>query len=767
MTRKLSSVFALGFLLALIAPVAANAQCTTTNATSCLCLDNAQSNCDLLPDITISGWAISNYLAGPNEYPQVCNPACSGNDGRLRVSGSTPNLGHGSFTVGSVNMWVCGTDTLTVYPGTCPDGSAPKQLIKQKIYHKNGNTMTYTERWAGSMTYHPTHGHMHVDDWGVFTLRIQTADPNPLNWPIVGTGAKLGFCLMDYGTCSGYNGHCRDDLGNVLTNGSFQNWGLGGGNYGCSPVEQGISVGHTDIYSENLDGMWVNIPPGTCNGNYAVVIQVDPNNNFLEEREDNNVAWAPVTLTQQTPAGNGSATITASGDTDICSGGSVTLTANAGTSYTWSTGATTQSITVSAAGTYTVTVVSPCGTGNTSQVITVSGPTAAPNAVDDAVCENETATLSATAGGSGSLAWYDAPVGGNLVGTGSTFTTPALSSTTNYYVEEQETTPGTTGYVGPATSAIGTGANHTNDSRYLQFDASVPFTLKSVWVNASTAGNRTIEVRDGTGLVLGSVTVNIPAGMGRVTLNLAVPQGTGLRLGIQTGSLVDLYRNDAGVAYPYTIANVVSITNSSAGAQYYYWFYDWEVETMPRVCGGPRATAVATVTAAPSVSFTGLNATHWTNDAPVTLVGSPAGGSFSGPGVSGNTFSPALAGAGGPYTVTYTYTDAGTGCTGSYSMDVTVILGTSVPGEAGNVTDVTVFPNPSNGTFTVSFDLLGTHHTQISLTTLTGQVLFSKDLGEISGQHLEQVSLSDLAKGIYMVDLMVDGKTVHQKVTIQ
>ena len=104
-----------------------------------------------------------------------------------------------------------------------------------------------------------------------------TNDPNPLNWPIVGDGAKVGFCLMDYGTCTYYNGHCRDSANNVWLNNNFPNWGLGGGQYNCSPVEQGISVGHTDIYSENLDGMWIDIPPGTCNGDYYIVIEVDPN----------------------------------------------------------------------------------------------------------------------------------------------------------------------------------------------------------------------------------------------------------------------------------------------------------------------------------------------------------------------------------------------------------------------------------------------------------------------------------------------------------
>ena len=47
-------------------------------------------------------------------------------------------------------------------------------------------------------------------------------------------------------------------------------------------------------------------------------------------------------------------TITAGGPTTFCAGGSVTLTSSAGTSYLWSNGATTPSINVTTAGSYTV-----------------------------------------------------------------------------------------------------------------------------------------------------------------------------------------------------------------------------------------------------------------------------------------------------------------------------------------------------------------------------------------------------------------------------
>ena len=53
--------------------------------------------------------------------------------------------------------------------------------------------------------------------------------------------------------------------------------------------------------------------------------------------------------------------ITADGPTTICEGGNVTLTSSVGTSYFWSTGATTASINVTAAGSYTVQVANASG----------------------------------------------------------------------------------------------------------------------------------------------------------------------------------------------------------------------------------------------------------------------------------------------------------------------------------------------------------------------------------------------------------------------
>jgi hypothetical protein len=105
------------------------------------------------------------------------------------------------------------------------------------------------------------------------------------------------------------------------------------------------------------------------------------------------------------------ATITPSGPTTFCTGGSVTLTASAGTSWLWAPGGqTTQSINVTSGGTYSVTVTangcSATSTGTTVTVNTLPTATITPGG-PTTFCTGGSVTLSASAGSS----WLWAPGG--------------------------------------------------------------------------------------------------------------------------------------------------------------------------------------------------------------------------------------------------------------------------------------------------------------------------------------------------------------------
>lgn len=99
------------------------------------------------------------------------------------------------------------------------------------------------------------------------------------------------------------------------------------------------------------------------------------------------------------------------------------------------------------------------------------------------------------------------------------------------------------------------------------------------------------------------------------------------------------------------------------------------------VCGNSAAsTATCTAQDCPAISLTvtGLAAQYCASDASITLTGTPAGGTFSGPGVSGNSFDPASAGI-GSISVVYSYTDPATGCLYQESAATTIVAPLSAP----------------------------------------------------------------------------------------
>lgn len=112
-----------------------------------------------------------------------------------------------------------------------------------------------------------------------------------------------------------------------------------------------------------------------------------------------------------------------------------------------------------------------------------------------------------------------------------------------------------------------------------------------------------------------------------------------------------------------------------------------------------------TVSANPSVSLSAF-AGVTTATAPFALSGgSPAGGTYSGPGVSAGNFNPASAGV-GTHTITYTFTNAN-GCSGSASRTITVTAAGTPPNTGFTANDTTIcvgdtvlFTNTTTGSVT-------------------------------------------------------------------
>ena len=134
--------------------------------------------------------------------------------------------------------------------------------------------------------------------------------------------------------------------------------------------------------------------------------------------------------------------ITAGGPTTFCTGGSVTLTSDIATGNTWSTGQTTQSITVTTPGTYTVfQTVNGCPSANSNSIVVTVNPT--PTVTASASCPSVfvggSTTITASTSGSPTYQWYsnttNSNVGGTLIplATSATYNPPTGSAGTFYY----------------------------------------------------------------------------------------------------------------------------------------------------------------------------------------------------------------------------------------------------------------------------------------------------------------------------------------------
>ncbi len=138
-------------------------------------------------------------------------------------------------------------------------------------------------------------------------------------------------------------------------------------------------------------------------------------------------ASLPTTVTVSPPPAT--PTITPSGTVAVCAGESITLTSSLSTSYLWSTGATTRSISVSTAGNYSVRVTDANGCQSlpsASTTVTVNPLPSPPTigTITQPSCAVQTGSV--VLGGLPAGSWTVNP--GNIAGTTSTVTVAALTA---------------------------------------------------------------------------------------------------------------------------------------------------------------------------------------------------------------------------------------------------------------------------------------------------------------------------------------------------
>jgi hypothetical protein len=179
-------------------------------------------------------------------------------------------------------------------------------------------------------------------------------------------------------------------------------------------------------------------------------------------------------------------------------------------------------------------------------------------------------------------------------------------------------------------------------------------------------------------------------------------------------------------------------------------------------CSPPSQTMVFTFEYCPTVAIAAFNPDSVCVTAPTFAlpVGTPGGGTYSGNGVSGTTFTPSIAGIGSHY-VTYTYTDSNT-CS---SSDSTLIVVESCVGidEAKGLSGVNIYPNPTNNVINVSLDNITTA-VNFTLTSIDGKVIYQANN---VNDTKTAIDISNNAKGVYFLKVEANNQQNIYKVIKQ
>lgn len=104
---------------------------------------------------------------------------------------------------------------------------------------------------------------------------------------------------------------------------------------------------------------------------------------------------------------------------------------------------------------------------------------------------------------------------------------------------------------------------------------------------------------------------------------------------------------------------------------------------------------------------------------------------------------------------------------GAYSNIVyltpSIVLGQD---ETDKRSAISLFPNPSNGSFTVEFKAIQAQKANLTVVDLTGKVILTQSLSDLNNGSKQNIELSGVSSGVYIVQVQTEKGVYQQKITI-
>ncbi|MDG1331838.1 MAG: PKD domain-containing protein [Crocinitomicaceae bacterium] len=118
-------------------------------------------------------------------------------------------------------------------------------------------------------------------------------------------------------------------------------------------------------------------------------------------------------------------------------------------------------------------------------------------------------------------------------------------------------------------------------------------------------------------------------------------------------------------------------------------------------------------------------------------------------------------------TITYTVTLTVTNECGSDTYTDTVALSTIGLDDLFLNGDVSVYPNPSKGDFTIDMTVLGSSDITVQVENMLGAIVYENTPGTVQGNHSENISLGNAPAGMYFVRVLAGEQQLVKKIIVE